>query len=162
MKELWSSIPDYPDHEISTKGRVRRVKRSCGRVLLDANKKPLYVYYKPSPLVNIGKKKITVSRIMAQVFLNEGDPLTRKQWAKVKKRKRNPELPWELDLDDVRISPVIPNTPPNGSRECVLHWCRENPIDDEKCQVFVLEKLGVLLSLKTIQAYRLSGGFKQR
>jgi len=154
MKELWSSIPDFPDHEVSTEGRVRRVRRQAGRVLTDERGKPVYFYMKNGrKYIMLGRKTCSVARIMAQVFLNEGEPLKRKQCAKVK---------GPLRLENLEITRFEPNTKPNGSKRAVAEWCYANTINDKACRDHLAEKHGIHLTEKTVKNYRLLAGFKKR
>lgn len=164
MKEIWSQIPAWPDIEISTSGNLRRVSRDNGRVKCDVSGKPIYKSIKTrnneAYIQSNGKSvTLTIRRLMAQVFLNDGDPLPRSKWVVAKDGNKTSKVLSNIEI--VAASPQLCKPVGLPYKKIVQDWHLANPLDDEKCRMYVYEKYGKILSLKTIKAYRLAAGFKK-
>ena len=161
MKELWSQITDRPDYEVSTLGNVRRVVRRCGKIETTPQGRPLYtpVRVAPGGYFHAEGQRLFIHRIMAQVFLNDGEPLRRGQWVRsIDGNLRNRALS-NLEI----TTPHIPRPPQTTNAVALVEtWCKSNQIDDPKLRAYLYQKTGVMYQPKTVRVYRNRAGFVKR
>lgn len=75
MEEIWKEVSGWPEYEISSDGRVRRVSKNCGTTV-GKILKPTKLnngYYKVALCRNSKRKEYLVHRLVAITFLGNAD-----------------------------------------------------------------------------------------